>query len=924
MAAPTSDEVLRQIGLMYGHQTSKEEREASDKWLQEFRKQEAAWGIIDQLLTNSKDPSVLNFCATSLTWRIKNSKPDQALSAKLQQCVLNHIVRLRQGSPKNVLQQLSLTIVKLLVLHPNPTLVPDLCNSLSQPETVDILLLFLDTLGEEAGFILEDMEDGMEAQRADDPEINAEHPLLVSVCPNTRLVMDLIHSVWTGAQGIPARLSFVFKVYAKWLRFGSLQPEHVAASPITQASVQALGNPQLQDDASEVITELAFLLNGKDVDWNPVSSFLASNILNIYNLLASVGEDADAAETLTRALARVCRMYVRDVSVVTQDMATMINIMVKAASFPDQKVFAHTLGFWHRLNLSLQAVAKKSPEQHQQCASAIEGPLNNIVPVLLKQAMYPVDCDTWTKDDHDESTFDEFREHDLYEAVEDCSRILTPIKAVLKAYPLLTQNITTPANWREVEAVLYYITCTPPSKPLEDTLYPQLLTISSTLSQYHWRVQAAYIQVIKIAGPWINTNGGELMPALLNLTMSTLAHPRIHKVAIATVCSLCKTCTSHMVRLFPVLKDRAMLTGSMSLENAKKLMEGLGSLVSELPVAELAGAVEGLCAPILMKLQSIGADAELINIEVQKLASLFVGVDNSAGYQGGEATRAAAQAWAGAFGVMWPVLKDLIAKAINSEQLMEQLTGLLRSVMLACDLEFRAHLEPLIQTLVSAFGIKPHSCLLWLMGSVITVFGREDAYVGPIMDVLNVLIGRTVKMLAEEAVGPNSDFIQEIFYLMTMATKRFPIKLMASPLAAAVFDVALASIVNTDVKREAAYLTLKFFLDATEPQLPSEEKAAIQAFLQPRGDKLAEAMLQAVINRDLDTSDRVGDIIWNLREMKEPQLRVWILHGLSALPEDVPPKARQACLESISTATKRDQMYTILEKLHRAPPCNWR
>eukprot|EP01059_Diplonema_ambulator_P034700 TRINITY_DN7923_c0_g1_i2.p1 TRINITY_DN7923_c0_g1~~TRINITY_DN7923_c0_g1_i2.p1 ORF type:complete len:942 (+),score=277.83 TRINITY_DN7923_c0_g1_i2:53-2827(+) len=924
MAAPTAEEVVKRIQALYGPQTPKEERDACDKWLQDFRKEEVAWTVIDQLLTNSEDQSVLSFCATALTWRVKNAKPDQALSAQLQQCVLNHIVRLRQKAPKPILQQLSLTIVKLLVLHPNPSLVPELCNSLTQPETVDVLLLFLDTLGDEAGFILEELEEGAEATRADEPDINDEHPLLVSVRPNTRLVMDLIHNVWSGAQSVPSRISFVLKVYAKWLRFGSLQPEHVAASPITQASIQALGDLQHAEDACEVVTELAMLLADKTQNWTPVSTFLSSNILNIYNLLAPLGpDDSERADILTRVLARICRMFVRDMSVITVDTIAMVGIMVKAASYPDQRVFSHTLGFWHRLQVAVESLKDKNPAAFEAAIKGLSEPLSAIIPVLLKHTAFPAEADKWTEGDDDEDAFADFRRNDLSEAIEDCSQLLVPINAVLKAYPALVQNIGNPANWREVEAVLFFISCVPRSEPLENGLYPQLLANSVALSQQHWRVRAAYIEVIRIAGPWINEKGGEFMPALLDFTIACLAQPHVHKTAISTICSLCKTCTQHMVRLFPVLKDRAMLTGSLTLENAKKLMDGIGCLTCKLPESELNGAVEGLCSPILIRLQA-ASDPGVITIEVQKLMALFRGVDSGVQKESDSKMVAISQAWAKAFGVMWPALNSIIERAVQSEDLMEHLTGLLRYVMLACDTEFRAHLEPLIQTLVTAFNTKPHSCLLWLMGTVITVFGKEDVYVGPIMDVMNVLIGRTVKMLAEEPVGPNSDFIQEIFYLMTMGMNRFPTRLLASPLAAAVFDVALASIVNSDVKREAAFLTLKFFLDATDPRSQPDVRDAVRAFLQPRGAKLAEAMIVAVINRDLDTSDRVGDILLNIKELKEPQLQAWLHHALSALPQDIPPKAKQACLDSFNKATRKKEVHILLEKLHREAPSNWR
>eukprot|EP01061_Rhynchopus_euleeides_P021973 TRINITY_DN3584_c0_g2_i2.p1 TRINITY_DN3584_c0_g2~~TRINITY_DN3584_c0_g2_i2.p1 ORF type:complete len:931 (+),score=297.10 TRINITY_DN3584_c0_g2_i2:132-2924(+) len=929
---PTEAEVIERIKVFYAPDTAEGIRKDCDKWLQNMRKEHGAWEILNSLLAKYDDPTILGFAATGMKWRVKNEKPSPELAESLRQCVLGHLSRLEGKAGRNVLEQLSMALVYLVQQNPSPELVANMCNSLnSNPAMVGVLILFLDSLGSEAGYILDDLRDGRRAQRADEPAITSDHPLLLSVKPNTNIVMGLLHHVWNLEQSkVSPRSNSLMECFARWMRFGGISTADIASSPIAAGSFDALRHDATGKAAGSVIMELSCLVMDNRSEAGPVCALLSSNMLKIASYLHELSDDVEQADIVTRALFRTCRAFAADMAVATPDALQMIDIAVQACTYPDRSIFLNSLGFWHSLSTS---VLKITPQEVQmQKKSALEPTVSKFLPVVLQHTAFPAEAVQWTHGCHDEESFMDFRMNDAYLPIEDMCMIISGAAAVKKIYPIFQGAVTDVSKWREAEAVLFFISSAiSVDADLRDQLLPELFGSPEALVPHHWRLKFTYIQIIGASKTWIRRKGGQYLNPLLNFLVShCLATPELHHEVIRTLCTLCDSCSQGMLPVFGTLE--AKLHGqydSLSPKDSNRLLMALSTLSCQLPSNELQGAVQKLCAPMIQKLQATG-DPSVVVVQLDRLIHLFDGVDRAIVDlpKGDPRISELEKCWIEAFAYAWnEKLKSLVG---NHAEVMEKLTGLVRSVMLSCSLEFNNYLEDVISTMVKCFEVHPQSCILWMTGTVITVFGKLPAYVSPIMEVLKPLLQKTTNVLASSPdVGQYSDFLQEMLYLCISAVNQFPQQLLESSLAAAVFNISLAALVNTDVKREAAHITLNYFNQITSltKNNGKENSPAGQfglVFLRGKEKELLEALMHVVVYRDLDASDKVGDILMNLSAVHGQEVLPALQRALQVLPEEVPPKARQRCLEEISRLTKPDEMYDALERLHRDTPSNWR
>ncbi|KAJ9455393.1 Transportin MOS14 [Diplonema papillatum] len=930
MAAITTAEVKDKIVFFYRPDLTPEQRKASDNWLQDFRRHDAAWGICDELL-QIDDMTVQAFAATSLQWRVKNAKPDVSVGKQLQQCILGHIVRLRNGK-KAVLETLCSAFVELLQLRPNPGVVQELWSSLKSPETVTVFLLFLDVLGDRAGRVLGDLEEGAEAERADAPEISKDHPLLVTVQPNVNVVLGLLHEVWQhivpGTQdfrslkvppGMEQATASVFAVFAKWLRFfemGGADENQVASSPIVMASIPAMNRHDLCDPACDLLSEVAILAT--DRQSAKLLSLLEQAAAPLMEFRAASTADDDLSVVLTKALSRVCRVFC---PLLNHQTFQSTKFMIHAADHPNQRVFHFTVGYWRTLRKAVSTARQADAAQIEQAVADVMAPF---VPVLLKLSMFPTESDTWKPDDDDEFEFDKFRSEDLSEAVHECGQLLGEVKAVQIAFPMLTQSLQT-SRWAECESVLFFIAAIRHTKTLRDELLAELFKQTAPVASQHWRVQAQYITIIGQEGDWLRCSAPHYIPGLIDFIAHCLnQQPRLQAAAIDAIGALCETCPAQVVQLYPVLQKGAASWTELNLPEAKSLMTSLGCLVCDLPEADLLKAIEGFCTPSINRIQSVGADKVAISREIKKLEALFRGADKAANRSKKDVADAIGKSWATAWGGMWPFINTMMTNgSVESDAtLFEELLSLVRNAVLACGKEFLPHLESLINTIVASYQRKPQSSILWLVGTIVNVFGKKPELALPLSSVVNELVGPTLEILSKSDPGVHSDMIQELFYVMSMCVKNFPKELFASPLAVTFFNVGTACMLNTDVTRDALSEVIQYFREITDPYAAPELASSIPAFLDSRGDALLSAMLFVVVRRDLDNSDYVGDVLINLKATFPHKLMQWVHHGLASLPAEVPAAARESCLHSLNAGTQKE--HAILERLHRDTPSNWR
>eukprot|EP00755_Sulcionema_specki_P005062 Sspe_Gene.31707::Locus_15611_Transcript_1_1_Confidence_1.000_Length_1505::g.31707::m.31707/K15436/TRPO3, MTR10; transportin-3 len=475
-----------------------------------------------------------------------------------------------------------------------------------------------------------------------------------------------------------------------------------------------------------------------------------------------------------------------------------------------------------------------------------------------------------------------------------------------------------PSRWRTVEAVLFFVRYVYASVELCDEMNPQLLG-SSELLPDHWRVRSSFVYLIGKFAWWLESKGTAFLPGLLKYIGDSFMNPQVAGVSVEAIQRLCSKCSKHMVNHFAGLLQIHEAAKGLPLKDQEKLMNGLGTVVCEFTEEKLPSAIEALCRGPLENMQANINNETVLTAELQRLTALYRGVES---VERRNQTEPLARAWVVAFGAMWPVLEQVL-RTSNNENVLEQLTSCVRNVLHACDVQFAPYLQSVTDALVTCFLRQPFSSILWVMATVVGVFGKTESCVQPLIQILSTLTNKTVSILRDQHTY-TSDYLQELFYLLRRAARRFLPELLSTELAAVVFEVVNVSLVSTDVKRDAVVSVLEY-LDAITDVASEKDENALGAFLQQpstapqcRGHQLVAALMQVVAIREIELAERAGDVLHQLRVLSREYFATWVHHGLTLLPADVPPNARQRFHDNVTKSSTSDDMRKAVTALHRA------
>lgn len=973
---PTAQQVFQQVTAL--NTGSDAERSAADAWLQEFRRQPSAWAVLTEILGSAtaspRDPqlyAVRLFAAQVVKWRVKKEKPEGALSLQLRQSIMAAVVVFAAG-PKAVLTQLCLALVQLITFDTSDQhgLVEGICATLGRPESVGALLELLYIFGEEAGYRFDKDAEHEGSLAADDasPKRGRNHPIVRAAEASVAGVIGMLHNVWaaTTAESSEQRAA-VIGCFAQWLRFGGVPVDQLSASPITLACIAGMADDDLRQEACDVLCEFAYVSGRAPAQNMALVALLTGNLPTFYRMFQqkTTEEDIDAARLLVRAMSRIAASYAPMIAQASPDALKMIGMIIDTMKHPEREVFEQTFQFWDRLSDIIRRLSDTTPAADGGATSVRARRIDALAPALavLPDALVRLGMTPEDPKGYDHHDMTKWRKKTLSDAIESCGVLVGARAAAQRAFMLLS-TASVSGEWRQVEGVLVFLRYLDIPEYLCGDMMEQLFGNCAALGD-HWCVRDAFTYLIGKFSYWLNESGQHLLPVLLPYVGRSCSDTRTAPNAAAAIHMLCSRCARHMLQQFAMLhsfcETAAGGASGLELDDQELLMQGLGTVVCGLPDHQLERVIETLWAPALQRIQTSGGSKTIVGDELQRLAALFKGVTEGVEREGDAAERAVQNAvgvvppdvaraaaerrsglcrmWSASFRPLWPVLHGIM-QTISDENVIEQLTKLLRHVLKSCETEFRPHLEAVAGILVNCYRHKPWSSILWVTATIIGVFGNDALCIQPLLGLIGALTETTMQFLQANPVGPNSDFVTELFYLHDRAACRFLPELINAPATAMVFNVGIAVLQNTDVKREAVEKCLDFFISVAggddgkvwKREREAESAAAVAAFFgagQPcRGQMLLTHGLAVCIDRNLDCSDRVAVFIACLMSKGEGRVAEWLRGGLAALPNEVPQESRRRCLDDIAKCAaeskeQRDYKYA-LEDLHNAVPKNWR
>lgn len=255
----TSQEQLYTLAVQYWSvlstpSSSPDTVKQADEWLRKFSKSMEAWFIYDQALLhggeNAAAPELPNeivfHAARGLVEKIRfemEQIEDSQQRMMLKTSVWGSLFRYRVVGGK-VMRQLARAVVALAIqMEEGKQIVQQIIQNFnSNPEMVMVILELFCELGEEV------MDTKLEY------DATLVDAFRKGITVHTADVLQYLTQAWQ-ALGMPA-LKKVYAAYGSWVRLRQADPMYVAQSPLVAQAFELLGNDEMQDDASLLLTSV--------------------------------------------------------------------------------------------------------------------------------------------------------------------------------------------------------------------------------------------------------------------------------------------------------------------------------------------------------------------------------------------------------------------------------------------------------------------------------------------------------------------------------------------------------------------------------------------------------------------------------------------------------------------------------------------
>ncbi|KAJ1486955.1 armadillo-type protein [Baffinella frigidus] len=913
----TTEQVWQAVQALY-HATDATQRVQANEWLQGYQKSAGAWESLDVLLkTDGMSEETYFFAANSL--KSKSIGPDlvEQLDAPAREALggslMAHIHKFRNG-PSVVRKQLCLAFAAYAgqfdhTLRP-VDIVQEVCTTLgASSETVPVLLELLTLLGEEADRV------GRDATFLGN---EVEHPLVASANRSALAVLNFLHQCFTALSTEPEATrsdkgAAMIACFCRWLRFSKVPPDQLVLSPIVHAAMGGLKDPKTTEASSDLLCELAYI--SRDVQsCMPIFQALAGNLQNFHDVYQSAVTDEDdaLARAVTRIVAEMGESYVEVVARSPEQGAGLVNLLVLCGGHPETRVASITYAFWWRFKECL--FNSCSEEERARALELLRQPISQMVLVLAKSACHPEDVDDWGQAEEDE--FKNFRLETLWDCVLDLSEMIGGLAFLQALAPHLQAEVERSAGqadrWREVEGSLFLVRAAARYVPDNDeTVAPGILSLFQKMPQ-HYRVRQTFTIVIAKFGRWLNVHPDALGP-LLDFVVQGLGLPKLGKSASEALQDLCESCGEHMASPMQLngLLQIYQSIGSLDIAEQERVVEGIGSVLVRVPGDQLMAMISAVSDPPLTAAKAAleAQDKTAVIAQLKKLRTLIKGgvtsCDRGVGPEVAAARREALSvAWTAQFEKVWPVLESCIRAFVGQEDLMEHLCRCMKSAIQAMTFRFKHFLGVFASAMVNSFLAHPLSCVLYVVDSIVSLFGKLPEFVQPLLEMLTAMSGRTMQALTSpEAFQQSPDIVQEYFELVGRGLRRFPQALLQAPLGSEAFTCAAQSLYTPLAHREALQAIIIFFhnlvladANSANGAMHQQDRAAAQAFLsagapsiqgatQPRGKTMVEAVVRALVTKPAAVMEAVALVILDLGELMRPQRDEWLSAALQSIPE---------------------------------------
>uniref|UniRef100_A0A674BC23 Importin-13 n=1 Tax=Salmo trutta TaxID=8032 RepID=A0A674BC23_SALTR len=738
-----------------------EHKNVAQKWLTQAQTSRQAWQFCWPLLSPDKLPEIQFFGASTLHTKISchwaDLPTDQHQTLRMQ--LLSHISHFSSG-PKMVLTRLCVALASL-ALHTMPQGWPQAVADMVrvyQPEKEEVnahaqclaLLELLTVLPEEFQSCRLP-----QARRAQLREALAGE--WTAVCP-------LLRQLLQRQEGNSQVKEQALRCLSSWV--GLNFPLHGESEGLLQDCFAALSDPELFDTAVETI--VGSISQPDCQRYTDALVNLMPLVLGLHDQLKAAARDGDMetshgicriavalGETHSRTLLEQVEHW--------QGYLALVNMILFCTGIPghypvNETTSSLTLTFWYTLQDDILSFEEDKQVVYLQVYRPV---YFQLVDVLLHKAHFPSEQDytSWSSDDKEQ-----FR---IYRV--DISDTLMYVYEILGAELLsklydrlgrLLMDTERPAAWQDTEALLFGFQAIAETIDVNySDVIPGLIGLIPRISISNIQLADTVMYTIGSLAEWL-ADHPMMLGNVLPMVLQGLVKAELSVSSVSTLKRICRECRHDLAPYTHDIMTVSQVSVTIRFTNSQCmwLMQGLGFLLSALPMEEILGSLTTLITPHIQRLDTLAhqepsptAKLSIIHI-LGMLSSLFTTLDISRQDEGSEGTTPA-QARPNPVVVVlqqvFTLIQTILSKWLSDSEVVEAVCGVFERSVKTLLNDFAPMVQQLSEMLGQIYSAFPQASALDLTRQMVHIFAGEKDHFSPIQALIELVTSTTLSIFQQ-------------------------------------------------------------------------------------------------------------------------------------------------------------------------------
>lgn len=877
-----------------------EQRQLADRYLTSFQNSEVSWMVCDQLLQDSSTVGGLNispqeavqqqqrrfFAAQTLHTKCRADAfqlPPASLPS-LRDSLMNHLRRYSAVGDSALTNRLAMCISALAVQMSWATIVTDLL-AMSQGDN-NFKLQVLKVLPEETA-----------SDRLILVDENARYNM------RDHLVTSSAH-VFHFLQTYGGSREQIFQVFHSWINHVPVHPAVLSETPLLEAAVHALLDPEYLEVATDVMVEILRMYPSH----HPSNENLVRKMIPVLSKLpfdnALQSEDEDVLRSYCRIATEMGESYMSIILTAHQNEASqLVEWIVRCSGIGETEIASITLHFWYRFVIDLEAV--EPYEYRQDVVDRYTPHLLQLIDICVKSLMrYPQNFEDISDDRVDDIRRDRFY---VSETVEDCCRLLGGHIILRQLGSRLREECTRVGSniqndWQGVESCLTAIQTVNRFVPSdEEDVLPFCFEMIPRLPPDIIPLRCTASKITGKYASWLAAHPQLLQP-LLPFLAQGLSIPRCAPAAAVAIKELCQCSNQQMSMGEPVLQLYNEITsqpGRLDLADELEVLEGVCRAVSrhirdtnDDGSTFMQRIVQPIGTRLSASLANPGANAKQHIIpELDRLTVIvrFLNVPANTIATG-------SHPMVDIIASTWSLLDGSIQRFPQNSHIAEKICRFHKHSVRTCGaVAYSPMLDALMEQLVRSYEKTRLSPFLYAASICVSEYGREPSFAQRLFNMISAMATVSFSFLRSlDDLTRHPDVVEELFYLMGRIVSHCPEPMVTSPLLPALFQCAAVGM-ELD-HREANRGTLNFLentitygLSLRERNLP-QSKQALEQVLATEGQaiagKLALALMGELPAYNVESGNgSIAGILWKMNLMARSIFAQWMTAALAPAPE---------------------------------------